>query len=199
VNHLPAAASTLLLPHGSQAHRREGRRWIRRSDLYSCRLGVVFVARFCPALALSLATRVPALNKLASDPLQLRRPTLWLESDLRASFPCVVAVAATVIPPVDFVLRLGRRSRARSRVTTETRRSCTGAGLAADDLPGVAVDELEAPVDPVLGLWSKVGGAVCVSRLCRLDRAMRQSGRARGLPRPTFSKASVLVVRRGRQ
>jgi hypothetical protein len=98
VNQLPAAASASLLPHGPQAHRRDGRRRIRRSDLYSCRLGVVFVARFCPTLASSLATRVLALNKLASDPVQLRHPRLWLESDLRARFPCGVAVAATVIP-----------------------------------------------------------------------------------------------------
>lgn len=95
---LPAAAPTSPLPHGPRAHRREGRCRIRRSDLYSCRLVVVFVARFCLAPGSSPATWVPALNKLASDPVQSRHPRLRMELDLRARVPCGVAVAAAAIP-----------------------------------------------------------------------------------------------------
>jgi hypothetical protein len=67
----------------------------------------------------------------------------------------------------------------------------------ADAILGVAVGILEVLVDAVLGLWSKAGGVVWLSRIRRSEQAMRRSGQARGVPRPTFSRASDLVIRGG--
>jgi hypothetical protein len=95
-NKLPAADSVPPPSHGPRVHRREDGCRIRRSDLYSCRLGVVFVARFCAPPG-SSPMKVAVLNKLAPDPLQSRRLPLRLVSDLRVRFPCGIAVAAAAI------------------------------------------------------------------------------------------------------
>ncbi|KAE8798231.1 hypothetical protein D1007_26525 [Hordeum vulgare] len=49
----------------------------------------------------------------------------------------------------------------------------------------------------MLGSRVPVGGAALLCRHGRLDRAVRRHGQARGLPRPTFPKGSVLAVRGG--
>jgi hypothetical protein len=93
--HFSVAASAASLPHGHQAHHRGESRWIRRSNLYSCRLGVVFVARLWPAFALSPMTRSVASNKDAPDLVPKQRPPLHLATDMRARVLGGVGAATT--------------------------------------------------------------------------------------------------------
>jgi hypothetical protein len=91
---VPAAAPAPPLSHEPRAHRRGESRRIRCSEMYSCRLGLVFVARLCPALGSCPTTRMAVLNKLSLDPNQSRRAALCLVSDLWARLPGGLAVAA---------------------------------------------------------------------------------------------------------
>lgn len=141
--------------------------------------------------------RAAAFNKSARVSVQSRSPLLRLGLDLRAGCACGFAAAAAVISVWRFVLRLGRRSRARSRVTAEPRRRRSGAMSAVGGFLGVAVGALRALAGLALGWWLLVGGVARLCRLCRPTRAARRPGEARGPPRPTCYRGGVSAVRGG--
>lgn len=60
---MPVLAPVIPLPRGPRARRREGGHRIRRLALYSCRLGLVFVARFSAARCFAPAMSTAAPNK----------------------------------------------------------------------------------------------------------------------------------------
>jgi hypothetical protein len=49
----------------------------------------------------------------------------------------------------------------------------------------------------MLGSWLLAGGVAFLRRPCRLDRAARRPGHARGFSRPTFPKVCDLAVQGG--
>jgi hypothetical protein len=74
---LPALAPVISLPRGPGARWWEGGRRRRRAALYSCRLGLVFLARLAAARWFVPATSTAARNKLPPDPAPTRH-MLWL-------------------------------------------------------------------------------------------------------------------------
>jgi hypothetical protein len=74
---LPALAPVIPLPRGPRARRWEGGRRCRRGALYSCRLGLVFLARLAAARWFVPATSTAARNKLPPDPAPTRH-IRWL-------------------------------------------------------------------------------------------------------------------------
>jgi hypothetical protein len=72
------------LPHGPRAHRPEGSCRIRRTDLYSCRLVVVYVARIWPTFASFPVAELVVSNKLAPDPSPAWHSASWSVADLVA-------------------------------------------------------------------------------------------------------------------
>nr|CDM80418.1 unnamed protein product [Triticum aestivum] len=91
---LPAAASVAPLLRGPLARRRGLSCRIRRADLYSCSLGIAYVARCGLAVCLSLMAMAATFNKCAPDLLTSSRFPVWVVSDLRARCPSGVVAAA---------------------------------------------------------------------------------------------------------
>jgi hypothetical protein len=90
----PAAGLVAPLSRGPLARRRGLSFRIHRAELYSCSLGLGYVARCEPAISLSPMEMVAAFNKSAPDVASARRFPVLLVADMRARSPGGVGVAA---------------------------------------------------------------------------------------------------------